>query len=227
MPALCCACILSAHELVYAHRLATVLGTKLGFVLSDEAQTARAFRERFYCSETQLLDFMQVLLPGSSVWNLSQLSRPDIDILRKSNAEAVGLNALTVQGRRSLRRASAEVERLDLRLSENQRRFPHWSNWSVTTGFRDADARIDAATIRAAAALDEPTCGAIAPGMRADLCCFAMPGDDLHGLGSAAFIRLFERQRPDAVLVGGRPEHGTLDLPLDDAPAPTGHGQAD
>lgn len=91
LPAIDCASVSSAHELLFAQAFADALGLKLNLVLSESAQAARAFRERFYCTEVQLLAFLQVLQPQASVWGLSQLTRRDVRTLRESGAEAIGL----------------------------------------------------------------------------------------------------------------------------------------
>jgi cytosine/adenosine deaminase-related metal-dependent hydrolase len=162
LPAIDCACVSSAHELLFAQDFADALGLKLNLVLSDNAQAARAFRERFYCTEMQLLAFLRLLQPQAVVWGLSQLARPDLRILRESGATAVGLPQTK------------------------------------------PEARVDAATIAAATALGDPTCGRIAPGMRADLCLFSTADRSLQGSGSESFIRLFEASTPDAVIIAGK-----------------------
>jgi cytosine/adenosine deaminase-related metal-dependent hydrolase len=162
LPAIDCACVSSAHELLFAQDFADALGLKLNLVLSDSAQAARAFRERFYCTEMQLLAFLRLLQPQAAVWGLSQLTRLDLRILRESGAKAIGL--------------------LQTKPEE----------------------RVDAATIAAAAALGDPTCGRIAPGMRADLCLFSTADTSLQGSGSESFLRLFEASNPDAVVIAGK-----------------------
>jgi cytosine/adenosine deaminase-related metal-dependent hydrolase len=162
LPAIDCASVLSAHELLYAQAFAAMLRKKLVFVLSDSTQAAQAFRERFYCTETQLLAFLNLLRPDTAVWRGSQLSRRDRAILRDSGAQAIGLPTAI------------------------------------------PDAHVDAATVLPAAALDDPTCGRIAPGMRADLCFFSTADLALQGSGSASFLRLFESGSPDAVLIAGQ-----------------------
>jgi cytosine/adenosine deaminase-related metal-dependent hydrolase len=190
LPAIDCAGVLSAHELIYARRFAAALGLKLAFVLSDSVEAARAFRERFYCTEVQLLAFLQVLRPDSVVWGLAQLTRDDRRILRESGARAVGL--------------------------------PHTA----------ADADVDAITVLPAAALDDPTCGRIAPGMRADLCLFSTVDLAPPSSGSESFLRLFEAHSPDAVLIAGKLVGGSLGAtaPSDAAVPPlrlVGKGRAD
>jgi cytosine/adenosine deaminase-related metal-dependent hydrolase len=168
LPAIDCSSVLSAHELLYAQAFANALGLKLSVVLSHSTQAARSFRERFYCTEMQLLAFLQVLLPDAAVWGLSQLTRRDLRILRESGARAIGL---------------PEAK---------------------------AEERVDAATIVPAAALGDPTCGRIAPGMRADLCLFSTADRLLPGSGSESFLRLFQAGSPDAVIIAGKFVGGDL-----------------
>ena len=162
VPAVDCASVLSAHEVLYAQAFAHALGLKLSVVLSQSSQAAQTFRERFYCTEMQFLAFLQVLQPDLTVWGLSQLTRRDLHILRESGAKAIGLPEAT------------------------------------------AEERVDAATIKAAAALGDQTCGRIAPGMRADLCLFARMDRTLQGSGSESFLRLFQTGSPDAVIIAGK-----------------------
>lgn len=189
MPAMHCPSIVSAQELVYGQKMAAALRRKLGFVLSDSASAAQIFGDRFYCSETQLLEFMQLLQPGTSIWGLSQLTRIDVEILRRSGAEVLGLSDLNM---RIFRQPCAHATPT--------------TNFGALFGDCDlnADAAVDAATVSAAAALGDTTCGQIAPGMRADLCLFATSTRELGGLGSAAFIDFFGRSRPRLVLIGAR-----------------------
>lgn len=197
-----CPSIASAYELVYAQNVAAALRLKLSFVLSASAQSARAFRERFYSSETHLLSYMQLLRPGTTVLGLSQLTRADIDILARSGADVPGLNAISMPQRRTRGHAQALAEAAPAASRGGLCR-------GVGAAYRNVDARVDALTIAAAAALGERTCGRIAPGMCADLCLFAPPEcNPLASNGSEAFVRLFESRRPDAVIVGGALAHG-------------------
>lgn len=215
LPAIHCPSVLSAQELVYAGLFAQSLYLDLGLVLSDCAPAAQAFRERFYCSETHLLAFLQLLRPGIAVWGSSQLTRHDVGILRASGVDVFGMHARSPRrrGRGPYAEASADATAdgracgktpLDLLAGP------------VLAAQADADALVDAATVRAAKALGDQTCGRIARGMRADLCLFAMPEEPVCGLGSEAFLRLFE-SRPHAVLVGGKVAYGAIERSRDDA----------
>jgi hypothetical protein len=192
LPALHCSSIVSAQELVYAQNVAGALHRKLCLLLSDSVSAAQSFRERFYCSETQLLEFMRLLQCDTSIWRLSQLTRIDVDILRRSNAEILDLNWRATAGFQEPRPRSL---------------FPANFHCPFPACEAEADAAVDAATVAAASALGDPTCGQIAPGMRADLCLFATANGELCGLGSNAFIDLFERRGPSLVLIGGRKAH--------------------
>lgn len=204
-----CPSIVSAYELVYAQNLATALRLNLSFVLSDNARSARAFRERFYSSETHLLSYLQLLRPGTTVLGLSQLTRADIDMLAHSGADVPGLKAISTPQRRTRghRRAPAGTASAGSRSG---------LFCGGCASCRDVDACVDAVTVSAAAALGEPACGRIAPGMRADLCLFAPPGTDPLGGGSETFVQLFESRRPDAVIVGGTLALGEWNTPIHD-----------
>jgi hypothetical protein len=206
-----CAAIASAYELVYAQNVAAALRLELSFVLSTDASTARAFRERFYSSETHLLDYMQLLRPGTTILGLSELTHADIAVLTRSGADVPGLNAIALPQRRTRGCGNASSETAGSASCPGLLR--------EVGGYADnADACVDTATTSAASALGDRTCGRIAPGMRADLCLFAPPARHPlgSGSGSEAFIGLFETQRPRAVVVGGALAHGNLDAPLPD-----------
>jgi cytosine/adenosine deaminase-related metal-dependent hydrolase len=193
-----CPSIVSAHELAYAQALAAALRLKLGFVLSDDEASARAFRDRFYSSETHLLDFMQLLRRGTTVWGRSQLTRNDIETLAASGANVSGLHAASLLERRA---------RIGARAFANTTCTSRPTRLAALLDMPDspADARwwVDAATRAAAAALGERTCGRIESGMRADLCLFRTPPGNVLGAGSEAFVELFEWGRPDVVLIAG------------------------
>ncbi len=195
-----CPSIVSAYELVYAQNVAAALRVTLSLVLSANASSARAFRERFYCSETHLLDYMQLLRPNTTVLGLSQLTRVDIDTLARSGANVPELKASSGHARTSIDTATSAPRVGLLR--------------DIGATYRDADARVDAVTVSAAAALGEQRCGRIAPGMRADLCLFAPAGRHPLGGGSEAFVQLFDSRRPDAVIVGGQVAHGEMNASI-------------
>ncbi|MGN6317954.1 amidohydrolase family protein [Trinickia sp.] len=215
-PAVRCAAIRSAHELVYAHRFAAALGRKLAIALSDSPSAAQAFRERFFCSEMELLAYLHLLGPEVTVWGLSQLTRRDVDILRASGAAAFGAGGQLPSTRRQ--RAPGASEPHATRLCAFGSGLAVIGGSNCAGGFGPspglsaprgaervsaADARVDALTVCAAAALGDPTCGRIAPGMRADLCLFSGAATAVRSLGSEAFLRLFARGEPEAVVVGG------------------------
>lgn len=200
-----CPCIASAYELVYARNIAAALRLDLGFELSEDERSARAFRERFYCSEVHLLDYLQLLQAGTTVWGPAQLTRGDIDILARSGAAVPGLEAISNRKRRARGRPQISTE-TDATASAFGAR-------SGAAG-AEADRCVDAVTVSAAAALGERTCGRIARGMRADLCLFAPSPRHPLGGGSEAFVHLFESRRPDAVIVGGALAHSESNTPV-------------
>ncbi len=213
LPAVQCASILSAQELVYAQNFAAALGRKLAVVLSDSPQAAQAFRERFYCSEMQLLAFLQLPPSETTVWGLSQLTRRDVDLLRGWGADALPAMAPWADARRHGQLPPSLPCRYDCRANGGSQPDPLLA---TTAGLRGvgprmaADVQVDAWTASAAAALGDPRSGRIAPGMRADLCVFSSGGAApcLRGLGSEAFLQLLQFRKPDVVLVGGRVVHG-------------------
>lgn len=210
-----CAPIDSAFDLVYARNVASKTQLALGFELSDSAHAAQAFRERFYASETHLLGFLQLLHPGAIVWASSQLSVRDIDLLIQSGAVMAGPNAgpMTAPRRRPPSTAAVEPALWAPRIC---------SMLGMQSTGGDADAFVDAATIRAATALGEFRCGRIAPDMYADLCLFQTPRYPQTAAGSEAFIDLFESTQPAAVVMAGSlaadsvfsPELGCADHPM-------------
>lgn len=204
-----CPSIASAYELVYARNAAAALRLDLGFELSEDERAARAFRERFYCSEVYLLDYLQLLQPGTTVWGPAQLTRGDIDILARSGAAVPGLEAISNPKRRAHGRSQTSDE-TDATASAFGARI----GVAGAEAEAEADRCVDAVTVSAAAALGERTCGSIARGMRADLCLFAPSLRPALGGGSEAFVRLFESRRPDAVIVGGAIAHSESNTPI-------------
>jgi len=219
LPAVDCATILSAHELIYADRFAAAAQRRLAFVLSDCAPSARAFRERFYCSEAHLLAFLQLLQPGVTVWGTSQLTRRDVDILRAYGGVAASgsRERWPPPTRLALGAEKTSIPRSHSAIGEADTSGMGQRTFELAVGASNADALVDAATTHAATALGEPTCGRIAPGMRADLCLFSMTGASPRGAGSHAFVQLFERGGPDAVLVGGKLAYGAMPPSFDGA----------
>jgi cytosine/adenosine deaminase-related metal-dependent hydrolase len=176
LPAVYCASVVSAAELVRAQHFASSQRRRLGLVLADGRDDAQAFRERFYCSETQLLTFLRLLDPGTTVFPGTQLSDRDADTLVRSEVRVAGGYAVA------------------------QRRASRQRTW----GAIDADRAVDAITVAAGADLGQTDCGRISTGMRADLCLFRSPERSLRGGGSAAFLELLKEQRPDFVITSGR-----------------------
>jgi cytosine/adenosine deaminase-related metal-dependent hydrolase len=191
-----CAPIASAFDLVYARNVASEARLALGFELSESAPSAQAFRERFYTSEIQLLDFLQLLHPGSIVWAGPQLSARDIDLLIRSgvNVAVRGAGSMTTRRRPAPFNAALESAPPPARICA-------LLDIQATGG--NANACVDAATVRAAGALGESRCGRIAPDMYADLCLFQVPRRPPLGAGSEAFIGLFESGQPAAVVMAG------------------------
>ncbi|WP_162878199.1 amidohydrolase family protein [Trinickia diaoshuihuensis] len=178
-----CAAIGSAFELVYAYNLAAAAGLALGFEFADSPDSARAFRERFYSSETELLSFLQLLHHGTTVWGLSQLTRHDVDLLVRSGARRLDASPIGT---------STETAFPGSRLSALAGR-------SATS----AEGAVDAATIDAAGVLGQTDCGRISEGMQADLCLFRAPHGSMLGADSAAFVQLYDSSEPLAVIVAG------------------------
>ncbi|AYZ64671.1 hypothetical protein EGY31_15110 [Burkholderia multivorans] len=215
-PAIHCSSVLSASELVYAQKFAAAIGQGLCVVLSESPEAAQAFRERFFCSEIQLLSFLRLIEPGTTVSGLSQVTPRDLDTLRRSGADVVGLqDAMRMHRRRKRLPAStcsgARREPFSQRKPEMRLGDGSFATDLTTAGpfiesaLVDADAGVDDATIRAAATLGvSQYCGRIAPGMQADLCLFDLHDLERQGPCSAAFLQLFEHREPRFVFVAGQ-----------------------
>lgn len=214
-----CAPIASAFDLVYARNVASEAKLALGYELSESALSAQAFRERFFISETQLLDFLQLLHPGAVVWAGSQLSARDVDLLIRSGVNVAGRGAGFMTTRRTPPRFNAPLEP-----ARPAARICALLGMQATDG--NADAYVDTATVRAAIALGESWCGRIAPDMYADLCLFQAPRRPPSGSGSEAFIDLFESSEPAAVVMAGSFVHSSAlssDLQCTDHPMRGNH----
>ena len=141
---------------------------------------------------------MQLLRPDTTVWGRAQLTRSDIEILAACGANVSGWHAASLSERRP--RAGVHSVGDGARASDATRLS---ALVGIAASQVNADRCVDAATVGAAAALGERTCGRIDAGMRADLCLFSSAGRNMVGSGSDAFVQLFERGRPDVVLVAG------------------------
>jgi cytosine/adenosine deaminase-related metal-dependent hydrolase len=208
LPALHCASVVSAAELVYAQQFASALKRRLVLVLSESNEAAQAFRERFFCSETQLLAFMRLLEPNVTVIPGQSLSDRDTETLLNSGVRIVGRGAgwprpLAYRRVRSIG-ASPCIDGFSS-CCDDARSMAQVPAPTVSANVRceNADAVVDALTVGAGADVGETDCGRIAAGMRADLCMFRSTGTNLQGLGSQAFLKLIRDSEPDCVMIGG------------------------
>ncbi|AGK47128.1 hypothetical protein BTI_1812 [Burkholderia thailandensis MSMB121] len=205
LPVIASGDLASAAEIVaWAHR-AKCAGTRIGIQFSAHSDVAHEFRARFCCSEAALIAYLMADDKRVTVFGAAPLDGRDIAALARTRSHAVidacrdgervrGRSAyapLLEKGRAALRfRGGAALHRL---MRETER---------ASAALLDRCAL--ALTRSAAAALGLDDVGAIAPGMKADLCLFErQAGDDLRG-GGATLLSLLATRAPRAVLVDGR-----------------------
>ncbi|WP_408583198.1 hypothetical protein, partial [Paraburkholderia tropica] len=78
--------VVSAQELVDAATVAARLGADLGVALGGTSEKSGDFRERFYCSEIELLSFLGLLDATACLFVSAGLGRRDLDLVEKSGA---------------------------------------------------------------------------------------------------------------------------------------------
>ncbi|MFM0441082.1 hypothetical protein PQQ84_31865 [Paraburkholderia strydomiana] len=222
LPVLASGRLMSATEIVEVARLAKILGTRIGIRLSTTADEALEFRSRFYCSEIALIAYLLPQEQAVTIFDAARIDRREASVLARTLC-TVSFGEPDADGFAGRWRNHAP-------LFMQRRAALHVSRESVrpllTRVVKDApaaqlDCYADALTRSAAGALGLTDVGALAPGMKADLCMFER--DDPHAAdystGSAAFLSLLASRSPVLTLVEGRPmpaglHAGTVDRPL-------------
>ena len=196
--------VVSAQELVDAATIAARLGADLGVALGDTYEKARDFRERFYCSEIELLSFLGLLDATACLFVSAALGRRDLDLVETSGALLVCPYGLPGHPRGARARRAHVALECGLGPSYVGQCAPRWlAMLDQDDGGADANQQVDGMTVDAARALGMTGRGMIAPGMHADICLFSRRQAHLSQLGSRGFLGLLARQRPDAVLLQG------------------------
>lgn len=204
-PLIDCSQVTSAQELVDAAAVATRLGAGLGVALGGAYEEARDFRERFYCSEIELLSFLGLLDATACLFVSTPLGRRDLDLVEKSGASLVCPYGL----RGGSRGARVRRARMALECGLGPSPYiglcaPRWPEaLDQDGGDAEANQLVDGMTMNAARALGMTDRGTIAPGMRADICLFSWRPAHIPHSGSRGFLQLHASQRPDAVLFQG------------------------
>jgi cytosine/adenosine deaminase-related metal-dependent hydrolase len=217
LPAIVPAQTWSAATLCAVAALAERHARQLCVRLTNTKAVADHYRETRYFTEIGLLSYLSLLGARTTVFELSQLSRRDAGILRGASASLVCAGTALSEtasephwanlslDNRSVGLAVAQDALADLNryasLLIGSMTFMHRSE-SVTAS---CDALVDALTCAAAGALGLRDIGAIAPGMKADLCLFERPADFHSGGDSLHLIKLLVSRRPRHVLVDGLP----------------------
>lgn len=207
--------VTSAQELVDAATMAARLGRGLGVALSVTYEKAHEFRERFYCSEIELLSFLGLLDSSTCLFLGARLGRRDLGLLYKSGASLVPWRAPSGMpcGVHSKRACIPIESGLGYPPYEEQRALQLPATAVPDGECIDPDQRVDGVTIEAARALGMTAGGMISPGMAADLCLFKKQPYDVWEDGSLGALELFSRRRPDAVLHRGVWKTGLRSLP--------------
>lgn len=222
LPVLASAGLMSATELVEAAKFARTIGTRIGIALCTDADEVREFRSRFYCSESALISYLLPHEPHVTVFGAARIDAREAQVFARTLC--------------SVALGQPDAERLVSRWHRHaplftQRRAALFAGANGTTGVNGMngtngpssicgagqwlaahaspaqfDYYADALTRHAAAALGLPDVGALAPGMRADLCLFER--ESMHERGdSATFLALLATRTPAVTLVEGRPMH--------------------
>ena len=219
LPVLASASLLSATELMEAAKFARAIGTRIGIALCADADEAREFRSRFYCSESALISYLLPQEPHVTVFGAARIDAREAQAFARTLcAVALGEPDAEHLGRRWRQHAPLFTQRrAALFAGANGINGTNGANGTNGTngtngrlapnaGAEQPDYYADALTRHAAAALGLPDVGTLAPGMRADLCLFERDGADERG-GSATFLSLLASRAPAATLVDGRRRH--------------------
>lgn len=205
LPVLASGRLMSATEIVEVARFAKMLGTRIGIRLSTNADEALEFRSRFYCSESALIAYLLPQEQDVTVFDATRIDRREASVLARAQCTVsfgepgVGSFASRWRAHAPLftqRRAALHVPREAVRLL--------LARVVAHAPAAQLDCYADALTRSAAGALGLADVGALAPGMKADLCMFERRDTDDYSTGSAAFLSLLASRRPAATLVEGR-----------------------
>lgn len=205
MPVLSSAGLLSASEVVEFAKFAKTMGTRIGVQVSSSTDEAAEFRNRFYCSESALISYLLTHEPNVTVFGASRVDRREAALLARTQCLAsLGESSgsaladvwrtyapLVMQGRAALHVHGGDAQAL---LSSVAERAPA----------SKLDRYVDALTRCAALALGLSDVGALAPGMKADMCVFERDGEDDYRAGSAALLSLLGRRRPAFMVIDGK-----------------------
>jgi cytosine/adenosine deaminase-related metal-dependent hydrolase len=208
--------IWSAATLLAVASIAERLGRRLCVRLSATLGDAKRYRETRFFTEVGLLSYLS-LLPQTTIFNLSQLSRRDVAMVNDSSANLVcapgALSEPLLEphfARLSLkdravgfaigRRALADADRYASLIALSMTLLHQAPNAAQT-----CDTVVDSLTRSAASALGVASVGAIATGMKADLCLFERPPELVEQCDSRYFVKLLVERRPRDVLVDGVP----------------------
>ncbi|MDN7177156.1 amidohydrolase family protein [Caballeronia sp. SEWSISQ10-4 2] len=205
LPVIASGTLLSATEVVEFARFAKTMGSRFGIELSSSADEAFEFRGRFYCSESALIAYLMPQEPNITVFNAGRLDRRDvaallrtrsavsIDFPRKHDVRGSTWTCSLLFGNRqaAIRIRQGDMRALLLDLLDGVAT-------DTLNGF------VSALTKSAAAALGLTDVGALAPGMKADLCLFDRSDFDASVNGSAAFLSMLAKNEPAYVMVDGQ-----------------------
>lgn len=213
--------IWSAASLITITSLAERVGRRLCVRLSGTKADAKNYVETRFFSEIGLLSYLHILTAHVTIFELSQLSRRDVIMLRDSSASLVcAPKAMSEPSTRQGCTTPSFRDRaiaLSLRKESDADLNRHASMLMSSATLMHAsenntqacNALVDAFTHSAASALGLNDIGAIAANMKADLCLFDRPPDLYGGYDSLHdslhFLRLLVSGRPRHVLIDGLP----------------------
>lgn len=200
--------LLSAAEIVEFARFAKLMGTRFGVRLTSNADESQAFRSRFYCSESALTAYLLPQERQLTIFGAARTDRRDALALARIHG-AVSLELTDASSPAALWRSHAPLlrqRRAALHVRADMA-APVLARFAAEAPRERADFYVDALTRCAAAALGLADVGALAPGMKADLCAFDADAADDYDAGSATLLSLLATRRPAFTLVGGRAAH--------------------
>ena len=216
LPAIVPGEIWSAQTLLCATSIAEQLGRRLCVRLGATPADAKRYRETRYFSEIGLLSYLSVL-SRATIFNLSQLTRSDVAMVNESSANLVcapgAVSELLLEphfARLSLKdRALAFSTGHDALACADCYGPLMVLSTALLHASCDAAAKCnlvaDALTHSAAQALGIADIGAIAAGMKADLCLFERPAYLAENGDGRDFVRLIAHSKPRDVLIDGAP----------------------
>lgn len=216
-PAVVPAEIWSAAALLTAASVSERLRRRLCIRLCSTELDAWSYKDTRFFTEVGLLSYLS-LLTYATVFNLSQISRPDVLMLNESSANLVCAPGTLSDSLVERRYAPLSLKDRAIGFSINGDVVVADSNWHASlitlsmaltnqsdNAVEACNMAVDSLTRSAALALGVKDLGTIAADMKADLCLYDRPSGLREHCDSLCFIKLLAGGRPRHVLIDGTP----------------------